>query len=91
MSLQKTLNQFYYGMTINELQLMNEKFQSLNITYNSLLYLDIISFTEKCTITLLAQTLHISKSAVTLKVNELVKLGLINKQQSTQDGFIIYS
>ena len=59
MLLKDTLNHFFYTMSVNELQLMNEKFKNLNITYNSLLYLDLIAQTPKCTITQLAQTLHI--------------------------------
>jgi len=90
MLLRDTLNQFFYSMTINELQLMNTKFQSLNITYNSLLYLDIISYTNNCTITFLAQSLHISKSAVTIKINEMVKQGLIIKEQSEDDKRVFY-
>lgn len=90
MLLRDTLNQFFYSMTINELQLMNTKFQSLNITYNSLLYLDIISYTDNCTITFLAQSLHISKSAVTIKINEMVKQGLILKEQSKDDKRVFY-
>lgn len=90
MLLQDTLNRFFYSMTINELQLMNTKFQSLNITYNSLLYLDIISYTDNCTITFLAQSLHISKSAVTIKINEMVKQGLIIKEQSEDDKRVFY-
>jgi len=90
MLLQNALNQYFYTMTINELQLMNTKFHSLNITYNSLLYLDIISYTKNCTTTFLAQSLRISKSAVTIKVNELVKQGLIIKQQSEDDKRVFY-
>lgn len=90
MLLKDTLNHFFYTMSVTELQLMNEKFKNLNITYNSLLYLDLIAQTPKCTITQLAQTLHISKSAVTLKVNELVKQGLLIKQQSKQDKRVYY-
>ncbi len=90
MFLQNTLNQFFYTMTINELQLMNEKFQSLNVTYNSLLYLDIIAYSDQCTTTFLAQSLHISKSAVTIKINEMVKQGLITRHQSEADKRVFY-
>lgn len=90
MLLQNALNQFFYTITINELQLMNEKFQSLNVTYNSLLYLDIIAYTKQCTTTFLAQSLHISKSAVTIKINEMVKQGLIIKQQSEEDKRVFF-
>lgn len=90
MLLQNTLNNFFYSMNINELQLMNEKFKSLNITYNSLLYLNIIAYTKNCTITFLAQSLHISKPAVTLKINELVNQGFVVKEQSDEDKRFFY-
>lgn len=90
MILKDTINHFFYTMSVNELQLMNEKFKDLNITYNSLLYLDLISQMPNCTVTMLSQALHISKSAVTLKVNELVKQGLLLKQQSEKDKRIYY-
>lgn len=90
MILKDSINHFFYSLTVNELQLMNEKFKTLNITYNSLLYLDIISYTPKCTVTYLAQALCISKSAVTLKINEMVKLGLIEKRQSEIDKRVFY-
>lgn len=88
MVLHDAINKFYYSMTINELQMMNEKFQ--NITYNSLLYVDIISYTENCTTTFLAHALHISKSAVTIKINEMVKQGLIERHQSMDDKRVYY-
>lgn len=90
MILKEQLNHYFYSMTVNELQLMNEKFKSLNITYNSLLYLDMISHIPDCTVTYLAQALCISKSAVTLKVNDLVKQGLLTKEPSRTDKRSFY-
>ena len=71
MDLQETLNRYFYNQTINELRLMNESASGLNLSYNSLLYLDIISYMPQCTVSTLACALHISKSAVTMKVAEL--------------------
>lgn len=88
--LQDTLNQFFYAITINELKFMNKQFHSLNITYNSLLYLDIISYTDNCTASFLADSLHISRSAVTIKVNEMVQQGLLIRQQSERDKRVFY-
>lgn len=90
MILKDAVNHFFYTMTVNELQLMSEKFQSLNITYNSLLYLDLIAYTPNCTVTFLSQTLRISKPAVTMKVNELVRQGIVEKRQSEEDKRIHY-
>lgn len=77
-------------MAINTLRLMNSKSIYPDITYNSLLYLDIISYKENCTVSFLADALHISKSAVTIKVNELMKQGFITKTQSQHDKRINY-
>lgn len=90
MDLQETLNRYFYNQTINELRLMNESSSELNLSYNSLLYLDIISYMPHCTVSTLAAALHISKSAVTMKVNELVTQGLIVKTQSEEDKRIFY-
>ncbi len=90
MYLKKSITQFFYNMTINELHLMNNKFLSTDITYNSLLYLDIISYTPNCTASYLANVLNISKPAVTVKINELIKQGLIVKTQSEKDKRVYY-
>lgn len=88
--LQDTMNQFFYEMTTNELKLMNKKFRSLDVTYNSLLYLDIISYTKDCTASFLADSLCISRSAVTIKINEMVKQGLLVRRQSERDKRVFY-
>lgn len=90
MDLKKAVLGFYYDMTINELQLMNSDTSFPNITYNSLLYLDIITYEGKCTVTRLADALRISKPAVTAKVNEMVKQGLLTREQSSEDKRVFY-
>jgi DNA-binding MarR family transcriptional regulator len=65
--------------------LINSDFGSTEITYNSLLYLDIILVTENCTISQIANSLNIAKSSVTLKVQELERMGLVYKVQSKTD------
>ena len=69
---------------------MNTDFESVAITYNSLLYFDLILITEKCTISYIAESLNIAKSSVTLKVKELEKFGLVLKEQSVTDKRIFY-
>lgn len=89
MDLKKTMNRFYFDMVVNELRLANyNSYQS--VTYNSLLYLDIIAYKEKCTVSYIADILHVAKSAVTLKVKELEKLGLVKKIQSSEDKRVHY-
>ena len=90
MGLREMLDKFYYDIAISELRLMNSKKLDDKITYNSLLYLDLIAYTENCTVSYLAETLNIAKSAVTLKVKELEKLGVVEKTQSKQDKRTFY-
>lgn len=90
MDLQTRFNRLYFEMSINELQLMNNNKLYPNITYNSLLYMDIIADTKNCTASYLANLLHVSKSAVTIKVNELIRQGLVIKAPSQEDKRINY-
>lgn len=89
MNLRQSMERFYIGMVINELRLANGSV-SQGITHNSLLYLDLIAYTDKCTVSRLADMLHIAKSAVTLKVKELERLGLVTKTQSDEDKRVFY-
>lgn len=86
----ENLQGMYYDFTLNELRMMHENTLYPNIRYNGLLYLDLIAYKENCTVSFLAQALHISKSAVTIKVNELIKQGLVQKNQSEQDRRVFY-
>lgn len=90
MKLLEAANRFYYDMTLNELSMMNQKMLYPNITYNSLLYLDLIVYKENCTVSYLAEALHVAKSAVTMKVNELVRQGLVEKVASETDRRVHY-
>ena len=69
---------------------MNENSIYPSMTYNSFLYLDLIAYKDDCTVSYLADALHVSKSAVTSKVNELIKLGLVVKTQSEKDRRVYY-
>ena len=86
MDLKKELDRFYYSTALCDLRLMNEDFVDKNISYKSLLYLEIIySLNGECTASRLAELLHVSKPAVTLKVNELIKQGFVTKKQDETD------
>lgn len=89
MRIKKALKQLYYSLALNELHLMNDTCTP-NISYNSLLYLDLIELKPGCTVSQLAEMLGISKSAVTLKVNELMSQGLVKKTQSSEDRRVNY-
>lgn len=90
MKIKKTIKDYYYKMTLNELKLMNHDEDEWDISYNSLLYLDLISMTPQCTGSILAELLGISKSAVTLKINELIKQNLVVKERSEVDRRVYY-
>ena len=92
MDLRDTLNQYYYGTTVCDLRQLSRTGGG-ELSYNSIMYLDVISFQEAdggCTVGRLAKTLRISAPAATLKVNELVKMGLVEKSRSETDRRVVY-
>lgn len=89
MDLKKMVDRFYLDMVINELQLANYN-HCQQVSYNSILYLDIIAYKENCTVSYIADVLHVAKSAVTLKIKELERLGLVVKKQSEEDKRVYY-
>lgn len=84
------LNYFYYHMSLFELQAFSERELFKGLSHNSILYLNVIDVTKDCTVSKLAGLLHITKSAVTLKINELEKQGVITKTQSDKDKRVYY-
>lgn len=86
MDLRKALDAFYYSTALCDLRLMNRQFVDKNITYNSLLYLELIfSMNGKCTASKIAELLYVSKPAVTLKINELIRQGLVTRTVAPDD------
>lgn len=85
-----TLNHFYYDISLDELKRMNADSGYVNISYNSQRYLDLIAFKVRCTPSELAGVLNVSKSAVAIKVNELIRRGLVEKTQSEDDKRVFY-
>ena len=74
MDLRDSLNRYYYDVTVSDLRQISRTGGG-ELSYNSIMYLDVISYQRaqgECTVSTLANTLHITKSAVTIKVNELV-------------------
>lgn len=84
------MNYFYYHMSLYELQIMNGNDYYHGLSYNSILYLNVIAQMEECTVSKVAEALNITKSAVTIKINELMKQGAVIKTQSTQDKRMFY-
>lgn len=60
------------------------------ITLNSICYMDLIREIEEPTISKLAEILHVSKSAVTMKMADLEKQGYVRKIVSDKDKRIKY-
>ena len=86
MDLRKALDAFYYSTALCDLRLMNKQFIDENITYNSLLYIELIyTMNGRCTASRLAELLNVSKPGVTLKLNELLRQGLITKTPDPND------
>lgn len=92
MNLRDSLNQYYFAMTVGDLRQLNRTGGG-ELSYNSMMYLDVISYQSAggaCTVSTLAETLQISRSAVTMKVNELARLGLVVKTRSEGDRRVVY-
>lgn len=92
MDIRDSLNQFYYDTVVNDLRQLSRSGGG-ELSYNSIMYLDVISFQQaqgRCTVSSLAETLRISKSAATMKVGELSRLGLVKKQRSEMDRRVIF-
>lgn len=77
-------------MALYELRVLNQKDYYKGFSYNSILYLNVISQMESCTTGKLAQALQISAPAATSKVNELIKQGAVIKTQSEDDKRVFY-
>lgn len=90
LDLTSIMNEFYYHMSLYELQFMNEQDYYGKLSYNSVLYLNIIDMMDHCTVSRIAEILRLTKSAVTIKLNELVKLDMVEKIQSEEDRRVYY-
>lgn len=90
MDIVREINEFYCRMAIQELRTCGEGAPYLKLSYNSILYLNVINLTENCTVSRLAEALRVSKPAATLKINELVKRGLVEKERSRTDKRVFY-
>ena len=89
MTLPEALNYYHYRSSIDELRWLNGGDYN-GITYNSMLYLNVIANTPDCTPSKLADMVRITRPAVTIKVNELVKRGFVVKEPSAEDKRIVY-
>ena len=91
MDLRDSLNRYYYDVTVSDLRQISRTGGG-ELSYNSIMNLDVISYQRaqgESTVSTLANTLHITKSAVTIKVNELERLGMVTKTRSETDRRVI--
>lgn len=90
MDILQEMNHFYFKMALYELQIMNDQDYYHGLSYNSMLYINVIAQMEDCTVSKLARALYVTKSAITLKINELMKEGIVHKIQSEDDKRVFY-
>ena len=91
MDLRDSLNRYYYDVTVSDLRQISRTGGG-ELSYKSIMNLDVISYQRaqgESTVSTLANTLHITKSAVTIKVNELERLGMVTKTRSETDRRVI--
>lgn len=88
MDLVDSLKSLYREMSILELSSINSTEGSLS--YLDMLYLDMIYFTDDCTPSHIADTLKVARSAVTIRLNKLMKKGMIERTKSQTDGRVCY-
>ncbi|QSX06400.1 MarR family transcriptional regulator [Sedimentibacter sp. zth1] len=85
------MKKFHHDIAINDLKILYKCNAKSKLTYNSLMYLDIIGGKNgKYTASDIAKILHIEKPSVTQKLNILEKAGYIYKKQSEEDKRIFY-
>ena len=86
MGIGEAITKFFHDMGILELRIRNEHPAYAKLSYNSSLYLDIISAHQgKYTPSKLADMLHIARPSVTQKINVLEKAGYVTRKQNPAD------
>lgn len=85
------IDKLYHDMAVADLRLQNMDNTGAKLTYNSMLYLDIIyAHQGEYTASKIADMLHVARPSVTQKINELEKMGYITKKQSKVDKRVYY-
>ena len=83
MGIGEAITKFFHDMGILELRIHNEHPAYAKLSYNSSLYLDIISAHQgEYTPSKLADMLHITRPSVTQKINVLEKAGYVTRKQN---------
>lgn len=85
------VDKLYHDMAVADLRLQNMDNDGEKLTYNSMLYLDIIyAHQGEYTASKIADMLHVARPSVTQKINDLERMGYIIKKQSEKDKRIYY-
>lgn len=86
MDLMEEVKKFYESTALCDLYLRNQQCADQALSYNTRMYLEHIYAMEgNCTASRLAEVLGVSKPAVTLKINELLKQGMVVKVPDAKD------
>ena len=83
--MEEAFYRFMCAMDLDEFNVIRDSVIGASLPYADILQLFIIRHKDKMTISDLADYMRLSRPAVTQKVNELVKKGLVIKTQSEQD------
>ncbi len=87
----KAVTKFYHDLSISELKLQHRLQDNSKLTYNDILYLDIIlAHSGEYTSTQIADMLQVSRPSVTKKIKGLVKKGYVTRKQSDNDKRVHY-
>ena len=84
MELQSEMERCLAAMLMDDLSFYRES--PRDIGYQSLIYLNLIRYTDRCTVGRLSELLDLDKSTVSRKVESLVKEGLVVRHRDDVDG-----
>lgn len=87
MDAKKELTGLFHAMVMNELRFMRGL--GPDVGYQSLIYLDLVRYTDGCTVGSLAAALGLDKSTVSRKVDALAEEGLLAKERDPDDGRVV--
>ncbi len=88
--LMETMGRYHYALTLTDLSVMASGRDGRGLTYNDILYLNLIDYIPDCTASKIADVLHVAKSSVTIKVNDLCDKGYVERIPSETDGRVRY-
>lgn len=88
--MRKAFERFMGAIDIDQYNEMKNSDWGKETSYINILHLFIIGQSERTTVSQLAEKLGLSRPAVTQKINELEELGLVKKEQSTEDKRFFY-